>query len=174
MSESGPWPQPFELNRLAHGPVTRKLEADAAALQRIARALELDGLGRLEAELEISPWLDGAKVSGTWSADVEQTCGVTLEPLASALGGEFELKALPAGSPNAPQTAEEAVLDPEAEDPPDVIEGERLDLGALIVEQLSLNIDPFPRKPGAEFEAPEAEHPPSPFAVLQDFKARPR
>ena len=174
MSESGLWPQLLELSRLDHGPVTRRLAADADARERIARALELDRLGRLEAELEISPWLDGARVIGTWSADIEQTCGVTLEPLESVLSGKFELKILPAGSPNAPQTDEESVLDPEAEDPPDLIEGQRLDLGALVVEQLSLNIDPFPRKPGAVFEAPEAEQPPSPFAVLQGFKARPR
>jgi|WetSurMetagenome_2_1015567.scaffolds.fasta_scaffold827186_1 uncharacterized metal-binding protein YceD (DUF177 family) len=174
MPESGPWPQPFELNRLAHGPVVRGLVADAGARERIAQALELDRLDRLEAELEITPWLDGARVSGVWSADIEQTCGVTLEPLASALSGRFELKALPAGSPNAPQTPEEMALDPEAEDPPDILEDDRIDLGALVVEQLLLNIDPFPRKPGAVFDAPEPEQPPSPFAVLQGFKARPR
>jgi uncharacterized metal-binding protein YceD (DUF177 family) len=154
--------------------VTQQLVADDAARGRIARALDLERLERLEAELEVSPWLDGARVSGTWSADVEQTCGITLEPLRSALSGRFELKALPAGSPSAPQTGEEAALDLEADDPPDVLDDDRLDLGALVVEQLSLNIDPFPRKPGAVFEAPGGEGPPSPFAVLQGFKARPR
>ena len=168
------WHVPFELNRLSHGPVVQRITPDEAARGRIARALGLDKLDRLEAELEISPWLDGARVRGSWSAEIEQTCGVTLEPLPSSLAGEFELKAVPQGSPNAPRAPEDAVLDPEAEDPPDVLEGGRLDLGALVVEQLSLEIDPFPRKPGAVFEAPAPEQPASPFAVLQDFKPRRR
>lgn len=174
MTQSDTWSVPFELNRLAHGPVTLRLEPDEATRTRIARALGLDRLDRLQAELEISPWLDGAAVRGRWSADIEQTCGVTLEPLPSRLEGAFELKAVPEGSPNAPQADSEVVLDPEGEDPPDVLAGDRLDLGALLVEQLSLEIDPFPRKPGAVFAAPEPESPPSPFAVLQDFKAKPK
>lgn len=172
MAKPEAWSVPFELSRLAHGPVSQTIAPDEAARDRIARALGLDRLDRLEAELEISPWLDGARVRGRWRADIEQTCGVTLEPLPSALEGEFELKAVPEGSPNAPQTAEEVVLDLEGEDPPDVLADDRLDLGALVVEQLSLEIDPFPRKPGAVFAAPEGEKPPSPFSALQGFKPR--
>lgn len=168
------WPAPFELNRLEHGPVSQRIVADAPTRERIARALGLNRLDRLEAELELSPWLDGARLRGRWRADVEQTCGVTLEPLQSNLEGEFELKALPEGSPNAPKETDEAVLDLEAEDPPDLIKDRRLDLGGLVIEQVSLQIDPFPRKPGAVFLAPETEAPVSPFAVLRGLKAPPR
>ncbi len=66
----------------------------------------------------------------------------------------------------------EVEIDPNADDPPDPIEGGRIDLGALVVEHLALEIDPFPRKPGVVFEPPAGGEPPSPFAALRDFKAK--
>ena len=166
------WPKPVKLSELANGPVSRRVEADGPALQRIGAELELDGLDRLEAETEISPWLDGARVRGRLRAKVRQTCGVTLEPLESEIDHRFELSLLPVGSPNAPTAPDESVIDPDAEDPPELIEGEQIDVGALIIEMLALEIDPFPRKPGAVFDAGPQESPPSPFAVLKDFKPR--
>ena len=166
------WPKPLRLSELAHGTVSRRVHADAAALQRIAAELGLDGLDRLEAEAEVSPWLDGARVRGRLRALVRQTCGVTLDPLESQIDQDFEVSLLPVGSPNAPAAPEDSVIDPDAEDPPELIEGDEIDLGALVVEQLALEIDPFPRKPGAVFDAGPEESPPSPFAVLKDFKPR--
>ena len=131
-------------------------------------------LPRLDADVEAAPWLDGVRLRGRLDALVRQTCGVTLEPLESKIEASFDLKLLPAGSPNAPSMPEDVVLDPDAEDPPDLIEDETIDLGALVVEQLALEIDPFPRKPGAVFDTGPEEAPPSPFAVLKDFKPRER
>ena len=166
------WPKPLRLSELTHGPVSRRVQADPAALQRIASELGLDGLDRLEAETEVSPWLDGARVRGRLRALVRQTCGVTLDPLESEIDQDFEVSLLPAGSPNAPVAPEDSVIDPDAEDPPEIIEGDEIDLGALVIEQLALEIDPFPRKPGAVFDAGPEENPPSPFAALKDFKPR--
>ena len=43
----------------------------------------------------------------------------------------------------------------------------RIDLGALAAEFFALGLDPYPRKPGAEFVAPPEPAPPdSPFAAL--------
>ena len=167
-----PWPGLLRLSELARGPAKRRVVAGEEVRKELARRLGLDGLDRLEAEVEATPWLDGAKLRGRFDALVRQTCGVTLEPLESRLEGDFDLKILPAGSPNAPAEPEEMVLDPEAEDPPDLIEGAEIDLGALVVEQLALEIDPFPRKPGAEFDPGPQEQPASPFAVLKDFKPK--
>lgn len=166
------WPGLVRLSELDRGPVVRRIAAGPEIRAGLARQLGLDGLDRLEAEVEVAPWLDGANLRGRFDAAVRQTCGVTLEPLESELSGAFELKLIPEGSPNAPAEPEDAVLDPEAEDPPDLIEGETIDLGALVVEQLALEIDPFPRKPGAVFDAGPQESPASPFAVLKDFKPK--
>jgi hypothetical protein len=46
-----------------------------------------------------------------------------------------------------------------------------VDLGAVATEFLTLGIDPYPRKPGAEFAAPPAaDNTPKPFAGLAALK----
>ena len=60
------------------------------------------------------------------------------------------------------------------EEPPEQLIDGKLDLGALASEFLLLAIDPYPRKPGAEFSPPkvedEGDHP---FAALAALKKRP-
>ena len=51
-----------------------------------------------------------------------------------------------------------------------VIEDGKIDLGQYAVEQLALSLDPFPRKPGAEFVQPEEPAEISPFAALKALK----
>ena len=169
---SPPWSEPLRLSDL-RGPTRRRLVADAGARERVAKALDLLELPELEADVDVAPWLDGARLSGRWSARVVQTCGVTLDPFESALSGDFLVRAVPAGSPHAPtEDTVEVDLDPSSEDPPDVLTDERLDLAAYVVEHLALEVDPFPRSPGAEFEPPVATPESSPFDVLRALKDR--
>lgn len=168
-----PWSELMGLHELDHGPVRRRLVADEAARGRIAKELDLEALNALEAELEVTPWLDGVEVRGRWQADVTQTCGVSLEPLPSEPAGSFSVRALPAGSPNAPEEPTgETTVDLEADDPPDLFENGKVDLAALVVEHLALEIDPFPRKADAVFVPPEEPVELSPFAVLRQFKPK--
>jgi uncharacterized metal-binding protein YceD (DUF177 family) len=169
----GAWREVVTLAEAQRGVVRRELQADEAACGRIAKALGLDALLSLEAGVKVAPWLDGVQIDGRWRARVRQTCGVTLEPFESDLDGELRLRALPQGSAalgGADEAGGELDLDPESDDPPDVLADDKIDLGAYIVEDLSLAIDPFPRKPGVEFEAPEQTGEPSPFAVLAKLK----
>jgi uncharacterized metal-binding protein YceD (DUF177 family) len=166
------WPKTIRLSELARGPVQAQLEADEAARKAIAKELSLVSLPKLTAQVVVRPWLDGAEISGRLQASVEQVCGVTAEAFVQELEGVVDLRVVPAGSPNAPQedTSEELAIDAEAPDPPDVLPGEEIDLAAYVVEHLALEIDPFPRKPGAEFDyAPDAPVE-SPFAVLKRLK----
>jgi uncharacterized metal-binding protein YceD (DUF177 family) len=167
------WSEPLGLHELAHGPVRRRLIAGEEARRRIAKDLDLDSLDVLEADVEVTPWLDGVEVRGTWRAAVAQTCGVTLEPLLSEPEGSFSVRALPAGSANLPEEpAGEVAVDLEVDDPPDVFEDGKVDLAAYVVEHLALEIDPFPRKPGAVFTPPDEPQETSPFAVLREFKPK--
>lgn len=167
------WSELIGLHELAHGPVRRRLIAGEEARRAIARELDLDALNALEADVEVTPWLDGAEIRGSWRAAVAQTCGVTLEPMLSEPEGEFTIRALPAGSPNAPEEpGGETTVDLEADDPPDVLEDGKIDLAGYVVEHLGLEIDPFPRKPDAVFTPPDEPAELSPFAVLRDFKAK--
>ncbi len=169
---SQPWTETIRFSDLARGPVRRKLEADEATRKALARHLDLVSIESLTADLKVSPWLDGAEIEGRFKAAVTQTCSVSAEPFPAAVEGDFGVRVVPAGSPNAPQEdfGEEIDLDPEADDPPDVLEGDLIDLGGYVVEHLSLELDPFPRKPGAVFEAPADTEERSPFAVLRSLK----
>ena len=58
----------------------------------------------------------------------------------------------------------------DAPDPPDVLASDEIDLVGYLVEHLALEIDPFPRKPGAEFDYKPDVAEESPFAVLKRLK----
>ena len=164
------WPHIVGLGEARRG-ASLQLVADAAARARIAAALELEALARLEAEVTLSEWLDGVEIAGAWRARIAQICGISLDPFETDLDGRFSVRAVPPGSPNAPAgSLGDVEFDAEAEDPPDLLESENLDIGAYVIEHLALEIDPFSRKPGVEFEAPDAPATPSPFDVLRGLK----
>jgi uncharacterized metal-binding protein YceD (DUF177 family) len=151
-------------------PLSRRLVADESVRRAVAKALELVRLEQLEADLDVSGWFDGVRIHGRWRADIVQTCGVSLEDFPSALTGEFTVRAVPESSNHAVAPEAEIEIDIDSDDPPDVLGSDTIDLGGYVVEHLALEIDPFPRKPGAVFEPPEAEPESSPFAVLLKLK----
>ena len=167
------WPVRLRLAEVQRSAPRLELEADAPRRAAIAEALDLLALNRFVASVRVTPWLDGVEIAAHWRADIAQTCGVSLEPFDTALAGEFAVRAVPEGSPAEGDPAREITVDPDAEDPPDRLEGEEVDIGAYLVEHLALEVDPFPRKPGVDFEPPPSESPASPFAVLQALKSQP-
>jgi uncharacterized metal-binding protein YceD (DUF177 family) len=165
------WSTPVRLHELDRGPIRVRLEPDAAERAKLAHDVGLETIPKLVAELTLKPWLDGVEITGRFDAVVEQICAVTLDPFEHELTGEIDLRAVPAGSPQAPAArAGEVEYDPDQPDPPDVLAGDAIDLAAYVAEHLALEVDPFARKPGAEFEyaAPDAGD--SPFAALQKLR----
>jgi len=165
------WTTPVRLHELARGPVTVRLEPDAAERAKLAGDVGLETIPSLTAELTLKPWLDGVEVTGRFDAVVEQICAVSLDPFEHPLGAEIDIRAVPAGSPHAPaERAGELEYDPDQPDPPDVLASDSIDLAAYVAEHLALEIDPFARKPGVAFEyAPDAPDD-SPFAALQKLR----
>jgi hypothetical protein len=168
------WPRTMRLDEVPRAGkgegLTRRLVADNAARAVIAKALDLVSLQNLEADLTVRGWLDGASIEGRWTARIEQICGVSLEPFATDLAGEFQVRVVPRGSIHALDEDAEVTVDLDAEDPPDVLGDDLIDLGGYVVEHVALEIDPFPRAPGAVFEAPPADDEASPFAALRALK----
>ena len=160
------------LGDLGAGPVRRRLAPDAAARKAIAHRLGLHGLPALEADLEIRPWMDGCHVTGRFTARVSQVCGVSLEPFDQDIAGEIDLRLVPEGSPNLPEdpAAGEVEISLESPDPPERLDGDAVDLEGLLEEHLALEIDPFPRKPGAVFDWSPADPEESPFSALKALK----
>ena len=166
------WSHVVRLSEVARGPVSVRLEPDAAVRAQIAKDLRLESLPALSAQLSVRPWLDGAEIVGRFKATVEQICSVSAEAFEQEVVGDIELRVVPAGSPNAPadSASVDVELDLDAPDPPDVLQGETIDLAHYLVEHLSLELDPFPRKPGAEFDYQPETQEESPFAVLRRLK----
>jgi hypothetical protein len=168
------WPVVVRLGEVVRfteaNPLSRHLAADEPVRRAVAKALGLVRLDRLEADLDVSGWFDGVRIDGRWRADIVQTCGVSLEDFDTALSGEFTVRAVPEGSRHAAPPEPEVEIDIDADDPPDVLESDAIDLGGYVVEHLALEIDPFPRKPGAVFEPPPPEPESSPFAALLRLK----
>ena len=165
-----PWSHVIALGSVRAQPIRLTLEAGERDRARIARLLDLAELRSLKADVEVAAWFDGAEITADWQAEVVQLCGVSLDPLESAPSGRFVVRAVMPDSPHAPTPEAEIDLDPDAEDPPDVLESDQIDIAAYVVEHLALEIDPFPRKPGAEFEPPTSDVELSPFAVLKQFR----
>jgi uncharacterized metal-binding protein YceD (DUF177 family) len=143
------------------------LPADDSSRARIAKLLDLQALNSLVATLTYEPWLDGAVIRGRVEATTTRLCGVSLDPLEENVDAPFEFRFVPEGSPNAPAAEAELVVVLDADDPPEVVQGDAVDLAHYVIEILSLALEPFPRKPGAVFIQADATEAMSPFAVLR-------
>ena len=119
------------------------------------------------------------QVTGRVRARVGQTCVVTLDPIESEIDEEVDLTFAPeAEARKLADLIEEGRDDeepPEVLDPPEAIIGGTIDLGRIATDAIFLAIDPYPRKPGAVFEAevtaPDPEdHPFAALKALQDNK----
>jgi hypothetical protein len=135
-----------ELARLRAREAIYPISAGAGERDALARRFDLLSLDRLEAEIRLQS-LGGTmiRVSGRLTADVVQACVVSLEPVASAIEQEFTILYGPA------QPGKSVVVDLETElvEP---FEGDAIDIGEAVAQQLAMAIDPYPRAPGASLE----------------------
>jgi uncharacterized metal-binding protein YceD (DUF177 family) len=173
--------EPLEFSRVVelealHGQRTEiALEATESENAALARRFGVDGIADFKASVVLTPFASGNKVTmkATFGADVRQTCVVTLEPLTTAVAGSFVTEFVPEAFI---EPVDDAAFDLGDDDPPEPIIDGRLEIGELIAQHLGLEIDPFPRAPGAEFPGLElagggaAAARPSPFAVLEKLK----
>jgi uncharacterized metal-binding protein YceD (DUF177 family) len=167
------WPCEIPLAQVDRGAVSLRLEPSIDQRKAIAKQLGLVGLEALTAEVHLSSWLDGANISGVLRARVIQTCSATADDFETPIDARFSLRVLPANSQNAPQEEfGDLGVDPDADDPPDVLEGEKIDVSGYVVEHLALELDPFPRKPGAVFVQPPEPTEISPFAALKALNTK--
>jgi hypothetical protein len=166
---------------VAGGEVVRQIEAGPGECRALAARFGLVAVDHLDAVVRLRR-LDGGRmvrVRGRLSADVVQTCVVTLEPVPARVVEEFgALFAPPAMIPVAgPDDSGDLVLDPFAldEDAPEAMTGAGIDIGELTAQHLSLALDPYPRRPGATFTgfddgAADAEAVTNPFKALALLK----
>lgn len=167
--------------RLPQNGMPLRFEATEKERNALAEAHGLLDVASFKAELLVTRWrTDGVKVSGTIKAHVTQQCVVTLEPLDADIEMKVEGLFVPENSKLAriPMGERgEVVVHADSADLPEPFSGDTIDVGALAEEFFELALDPYPRKPGAEFEpaavkAGDDAAADSPFAGLSVLKGR--
>lgn len=158
----------FSVRRL-HRPEEVSIEASEEERAALAEALDLVAVKSLTAQLTVRPWRgEGVAVSGTVQGEVVQECVVTLEPVEGRVEEAIHMRLHPTVSQS--PTVD---IDPDASDPPELLDSDVVDLGAIAVEHFALGLDPYPKAAGVTFEAEaldEDDAPPSPFAVLSTLR----
>ena len=175
------------------GALSQTLTAPEEVYDDLVRRLDIVRLRRLSADLKIVRQAGGRyHVSGRFSADIIQNCVVTAEPIASKITepvegwflerdeglASFAKARKDRDVSKSKSHAEVEILD-ESDDPEPVIGGQ-IDLGELVVQHLSLAINPYPHKPGARHEFTDDTTKPgqaaptrkSPFEALKDWKEK--
>lgn len=128
-----------------------KIVATKTELLLISPLLGVDKVKSLTANIDITPWGgNGFSISADVNVSLVQTCVVTLDPLHSDINMTFVRHFVPQENSRnvAPDIVDgEMILDPLEDDLPDVLEGNSLNLWEVILEELNLEIDPYPRTP---------------------------
>lgn len=156
----------FPVDKIHGAPVRLRIQAEGAALAELAQQLKIPGVEALRADVTISPGAEGFyELEGQVEAELRQTCVVTLEEFVQSLSFGFSRRFAEAGplaQIQALRQGQEAqndvfegdepadwLMDFEAEDEPDALIDGAIPLAAALAEELALNLDPYPRKPGA-------------------------
>ena len=182
------WTYNFEIEQLTDEPLILAISPDEEICKRLTKRLDIEDLKSLRADLEIEREAGFARIHirAVLKAQIIQICIISAEPVEVYLEEDFEAWfADPDGAVSLTKVRRERQVDKtgveiplleEHEDPEDIIDG-KIDLGELVVQFLSLAIDPYPYAPGHEPEGDEdtrsvakAGEIPNPFAALKDWK----
>jgi len=150
-----------------------KLSANEAQRAALAERLGISAVEKLDVSLNVAPFRGGIRALGRLQAVIVQPCVVTFVPVTQAIDEPIDRIFLP-GREKQHTPGAEVFIDMEEEDAPDYFEGPEVDLTELIVETLSLAIDPYPRAAGASLAdlpgAVDDEVEESPFSSLKSLR----
>lgn len=152
------------------GPIA--LVANDIERAAVAARLGLEALDRLEVAATLEATAEGARLSGTFQADVVQSCAATALPVSATVSAPFVLRYVTAlelpGEPEVEVELGDEDLDIMA------FEAGGVDVGEAAVQTLALALDPFPRHPDATRILKErgvlSEGQAGPFAALAALK----
>jgi uncharacterized metal-binding protein YceD (DUF177 family) len=141
---SHPLSRPLSLERLRRDGTEVTVEATPAECAGLAADFKIPAIRDLLARFTVNGPPSRLLVTGTVRAVVTQVCTVSLEPFETEIAEPVEVAFTDTIAPEDD--------DPEDLDAPDPIVGGRIDFGTLAAEFVALGLDPYPRKPGVDFE----------------------
>ncbi|HTM77098.1 MAG TPA: DUF177 domain-containing protein [Devosia sp.] len=154
----------------------RELEVapDVETLVAMAQLLKLSAVEAFHASLTAAKLRGGIRVQGRLIARIIQLSVVSFEPVPQDIDEPVDRLFVqgPDRVHNSTPGAE-VFVDLEDEDFPDHVDGNEVDLSALLIETLALAIDPYPRLPGESLETQGldlADKEEGPFAGLKALK----
>jgi len=130
---------------------THRIEADKNESKALADRLDIPDIEALSAKIDVSRTSEGLiRLNGKLEARYVQNCIVTLEPVQQEVNEDFELffKEVAEG-----EGSHKVDVPIENDLSPEPFEQGRIDIGEAVSQQLALALDPYPRAPGAVFEA---------------------
>jgi hypothetical protein len=137
--------RPLLVDRVPRKGAHEHFKAEPAECASLARRFNLPVIHMLSARLHATPWRGGGlKVAGMIEADLEQVSVISLEQFRKNVSFHVERYFL------LPRDLGDAV-----EDDAEPIVGGIVDLGELAAETLGLELEPYPRKPGENFDSLE-------------------
>lgn len=179
MTQSGNLRTTLATEELQSGPRQYRIQATDADLSDLAERFKIVSISKLEAAIKVQERTDpqAVVIEGELAAELVQQCVVTLRDVPETIGEAFELWLV------APDIADafdedEKYADPDAPDY-DAFEGDKVPLGEIIAQTLSVMMNPYPRVPGAEVKPvagqgvtvnEELEQRPNPFGVLAQMR----
>jgi len=171
--------RPIEVDRIGHTEVVHDIAASPEERAALARRFDLLALDTLEARLRLRRARGGSvlRLAGRLTADVVQSCVVTLAPVPSRVEAEFTVLY---GDGEA--GGEGVEIDPEQESTVEPWPDGPLDLGETVAQELALALDPYPRAAGAALDpsytppegAGDEPEKVNPFRVLGKLRQRPK
>ncbi|MFT0859034.1 YceD family protein [Ancylobacter sp. G4_0304] len=168
---TSPLSQPVLVASLPDTGSTFRVEPDEAARAALAREFGIPAISAFKAKVTLVPGSRGCvRAEGRVEAVVRQVCVVTLEEFDTSVSEEIDVTFAP--EDQLPEIRPGAEIDVSELDLPDPLVDGTVDVGAVAAEFLALALDPYPRKPGAEFkrveELPDEQL--SPFAALAKLR----
>ncbi len=166
--------------RLGKTAVHHVIAASPDERAALSRRFDLLAIDRFEATVELKRRVDGTvRFEAQLSADVIQACVVTLEPVSARVEDRFSVIFDPEIDEDAADAL--ALENPEDEFREPLID-DSIDIGEVVAQQLSVIMDPYPRRPddlsavakvesGSGAKAILDER--NPFAILATLKKRP-
>lgn len=187
------WFVPFRADSVSSKGRALSLKAEPSQLRAIAARVGVKEIKSLEAELNFDLQNGGhiLHIAGRFKANVIQECVTTMEPIESFLEDDIEAwyadheKAVSFSRAKhqvkAIEEGDEVQMLEEKDDPEPLVDGQ-VDLGEVVVQFLSLAINPYPRKEGLPEEEGEIEVAgstkiastlrPNPFAALKNWRPK--
>lgn len=157
------WSLNIEADDIGDHPVRKQFSASPQQRKDLARRLNVEAINSIKADLVLSQQAGKSviNVSGEFTANVTQICVVSGEAFDSEMTGAVEgwfanpdhivsldkvrnMKKSKAGENEVPMLEEK-------DDPEPIIDG-MIDIGELVTQHVSLQLDPFPHKEGEHFE----------------------